>query len=93
MSDATPCRADLTEAYESLRAQATGEAISATPRGLALLLHSGLPDWMRTWSPLTRPPLPVSTQPQNSQPSVTHNVELVRLLTDMALGGLAGGRS
>jgi len=43
---------DLTLAYEALRAQATGEVAAVTPRGLALFLAAGFPDWMKAWAPL-----------------------------------------
>ncbi len=43
---------DVTLAYEALRAQATGELPAVTPRGLALFLAAGFPDWMNAWTPL-----------------------------------------
>jgi hypothetical protein len=43
---------ELTLASEALRAQATGQLPVVTPRGLALFLAAGLPDWMKAWSSL-----------------------------------------
>jgi hypothetical protein len=42
----------LTLAYEALRAQATSQLPATTPRGLALFLMAGFPDWMKAWTPL-----------------------------------------
>ncbi|MGH2350815.1 MAG: hypothetical protein ACRDI2_13190 [Chloroflexota bacterium] len=49
----------MAEGYEALRRQATGAsgatgdgALSATPRGLALLLRSGVGAWMAVWRQL-----------------------------------------
>ncbi len=38
--------AELAQGYEALRAQATGQAPRRRPRGLAVLLRSGLASWM-----------------------------------------------
>lgn len=39
------------EGYEALRLAATGgDVSSAPPRGLAVLLRSGLPTWIATWT-------------------------------------------
>ena len=43
----------MTQGYEALRRQATGDGVpSATPRGLALLLRSGVGAWMAVWQQL-----------------------------------------
>jgi hypothetical protein len=83
----TASTAELTQAYEALRAQAIGPAPVATPRGLALLRRAGLAAWMRAGAPL-RPATP-SAHPSASPPPTPHgalNAELVRILTEMALG-------
>jgi hypothetical protein len=78
--------AELTLAYEALRAQATGELPAATPRGLALFLAAGFPDWMKAWSPLA-PTVPQSPAASHHQaPPVIPGEEVVQLLTEMALG-------
>jgi hypothetical protein len=77
---------ELTLAYEALRAQATGQLPAVSPRGLALFLMAGFPDWMKAWSPLApavaKPPAAL-TRPE--LPVVPGN-EVVQLLTEMALG-------
>ena len=75
---------DLCAGYEVLRAVATGSAVSDTPRGLALLLARGLPGWMAAWAPLP-PPAPAGPASERS-PSAGLGTEMVRLLTEMALG-------
>jgi len=74
----------LCAGYEALRAAATGSAVCDTPRGLALLLAQGLPAWMRAWAPLP-PPAPIAPAGERT---VTAGLggEMVRLLTEMALG-------
>ena len=69
--------------YEALRAAATGQGPCDTPRGLTLLLSQGLPAWMRAWSPLP-PPSPVV--PVDQRPVAGVGAEVVRVLTEMALG-------
>jgi hypothetical protein len=77
---------DLTPAYEALRAQATGQLPAVTPRGLGLFLAAGFPEWMKAWAPLapTAPQTPTATHHQ--APPVGLGGEVVRLLTEMALG-------
>ena len=76
--------ATLTNGYEALRAQATGQMPATTPRGLGLCLSAGLPAWMKAWAPLT--PRPAPTAPARAQASSTQAArEVVRLLTEMAL--------
>ena len=77
---------DLTPAYEALRAQATGQLPAVTPRGLALFLAAGFPDWMKAWAPLapTVPQTPIAAHHQASP--VGLGGEVVHLLTEMALG-------
>lgn len=78
---------ELERTYEALRAQAVGELPAVTPRGLALLRHAGLVAWMTACPPLA----PASTleRPSGGNPGTPHvelGGELVRLLTEMALG-------
>jgi len=77
---------DLTPAYEALRAQATGQLPAVTPRGLALFLTAGFPDWMKAWAPLapTVPQRPAASH--HRAPPVMPGEEAVQLLTEMALG-------
>lgn len=76
--------ATLTNGYEALRAQATGQMPATTPRGLGLCLSAGLPAWMKAWAPLT--PRPAPTVPAPAQATSSHVArEVVSLLTEMAL--------
>ena len=86
---AAPRRTELADAYEALRAQVTGATVRTTPRGLALLLQSGMPDWMRAWSSLAAPSPPPQKPSATAAPRGLCSTELVRLLTDMAMAGLA----
>jgi hypothetical protein len=82
----------LVQWYEDLRAQATGQVPAATPRGLALLLHSGLPAWMAACPLVAAEPTPVSAASFASATPARHlagmGPELVAIITEMALGGL-----
>ena len=86
-----PAAADeLERSYEALRAQAIGTCPPATPRGLALLLSSGLPTWMaacgRAAATATSHRMS-STAPSARPPaSVSLSSDLVRVLTEMAVG-------
>jgi hypothetical protein len=72
--------------YEALRAQATGELPAVTPRGLAVFMAAGFPAWMTAWAPLT-PPVPTRSSPRGDREvQVSLGGEVVRLLTEMALG-------
>jgi len=75
---------ELCAGYEALRAVATGAAVSESPRGLALLLAQGLPAWMQAWSPL--PPAAPGAAARERPPAAGLGTEVVRLLTEMALG-------
>lgn len=78
---------ELCVGYEALRAAATGQAVCDTPRGLTLMLSQGLPAWMRAWAPLP-PAAPVA--PAGQRPVAAGvGAEVVRVLTEMALGGRA----
>lgn len=77
---------DLTPAYEALRAQATGELPAVTPRGLALFLAAGFPDWMKAWIPLAPAVPKTPAAPHHLEPPVGLGGEVVQLLTEMALG-------
>ena len=75
----------LALAYEALRAQATGEVASVTPRGLALFLAQGLASWMSCWKPVaieSKTPAAVARHPS---PHVGPDSEMIQLLTEMAL--------
>lgn len=79
--------AELTRAYEALRAQAIDELPATTPRGLGLLLAAGVPTWMNAWEPLASPaPKTLPAQPHDRQPLVGLDADVVHLLTEMALG-------
>jgi len=74
----------LALAYEALRAQATGELPSVTPRGLALFLAQGLPSWINSWKPVATEPKPPAAA-RVHKPPVSPESEIVQLLTEMAL--------
>ncbi len=77
---------ELARGYEALRAQATGELPAVTPRGLAMFLAAGFPAWMKAWAPLT-PLAPTPPAPRGEREvRASLGVEVVRLLTEMALG-------
>jgi hypothetical protein len=75
---------DLSAGYEALRAQVVGDVGADSPRGLALVLTHGLPAWIRAWAapPPAVPPIPVVGRGATSG----LGGEVVRLLTEMALG-------
>ena len=77
---------DLTPAYEALRAQATGQLPAVTPRGLALFLATGFPDWMKAWAPLAPTVPKTPTAAHHREPLVGLGEEVVQLLTEMAWG-------
>ena len=84
----------LTLAYEALRAQATGQLPSTTPRGLTLFLVAGFPDWMKAWTPLAPVVLPKTpAAPRHREPAVGLGGDVVQLLTEMALGCQRKGTS
>lgn len=78
----------MTEGYEALRAQATSSQ-GASPRGLALLLNSGLAGWLAAWHGLVRAaPLPPLARPSKEPGSAFHlGPELAVLLAEMVLSG------
>ena len=77
---------DVTLAYEALRAQATGELPAVTPRGLALFLAAGFPDWIKAWTPLAPAVPKTPAAPHHREPAVGLGGDVVQLLTEMALG-------
>jgi hypothetical protein len=77
---------ELTLAYEALRAQATGQLPAVSPRGLALFLMAGFPDWIKAWSPLAPALAKTTAAPPRREPPVVPGNEVVHLLTEMALG-------
>ena len=86
-NECCPPAAELEQAYEVLRAQATGIAAPATPRGLAVFSARGLVAWMAAWA---RPaPLPTVAAPPSGPRLVLAGLsrELVSVLAEMALGG------
>jgi hypothetical protein len=80
----------LTLAYEALRAQATGQLPTVTPRGLALFLAEGFPAWLNIWKPLVVVAPRAPSAPRRQQPAVGVGAELVHVLTEMALGSQKG---
>lgn len=79
--------ADLLQAYEGLRAHALGQLPAGTLRGLALFLDGGMPSWMNAWArlaPCSTPPAPAGSS--DRPPLDALGGELVRVLTEMALG-------
>lgn len=80
-----PPAAELTLAYEALRAQATGELPRTTPRGMAVLVAHGCTAWVQAWAALV--PMPTMDPPA----AVDHDAsaglrgELVHLLAEMAV--------
>jgi hypothetical protein len=76
---------DLSAGYEALRAEAVGNLPAGTPRGLALVLNHGLPDWIRAWAGAPSPgTAPAPAADRGAAPG--RGGEVVRLLTEMALG-------
>jgi len=76
---------DLSVGYEAMRAQAVGGLPVDSPRGRALVLTQGLPTWIRAWAV----PPPTTTSPALSggrSDTGGRDSEVVRLLTEMALG-------
>ena len=78
---------ELEQTYEALRAQAVGQVPTVTPRGLARLRGAGLTAWMRACPPLApvAPPERLAGG-RVGTPLADLAGELVRLLTEMALG-------
>lgn len=78
----------LTPAYEALRAQATGAVPSSTPRGLALFLAAGFPDWIEAWTPLVPAASTVRRSASGHDLPVGRGgeKEVVQVLAEMALG-------
>jgi len=77
---------DVTLAYEAPRAQATGQLPAASPRGLALFLATGVPDWLKAWTPLAPAVPQTPAAPHHLEPPVGLGAEVVQLLTEMAWG-------
>jgi hypothetical protein len=87
----TASTVELAQAYEALRAQAIGQTPTVTPRGLALVRRAGLAAWMPAHAPLSA--AAPAAHPRDAgprTPRVAVDAELVRLLTEMALGGHRG---
>jgi hypothetical protein len=76
----------LTLAYEALRAQATGQLPTVTPRGLALFLAEGFPAWLNIWKPLVVAAPRAPSASHRPQAAVGVGAEMVQVLTEMALG-------
>jgi hypothetical protein len=76
---------DLCAGYEALRAQAVGGWPADFPRGRALVLTQGLPAWIRAWA--APPTVPIPPAPAGGKGDGGLGAEVVRLLTEMALGG------
>lgn len=82
----TASSSELARSYEALRAQAVGELVAVTPRGLAVLRRAGLVTWMTACPPSA--PAARREPPGASQATALGGVggELVSVLTEMALG-------
>ncbi len=83
----TATAAELTDGYEALRAQALGQLPGLTPRGLAVFIRGGLPGWMVACAPA--PGARAARSPADIIPArrlAGVSAELVRVLTEMALG-------
>jgi len=81
--------AAMTEGYEALRAEATG-SLGASPRGLALLLNSGLAGWLAAWRCLVSAAQPAPTPRRSGEPTSSAlrlGPELAVLLAEMVLSG------
>lgn len=79
----------MTPQYESLRASALGQT-AATPQGLALLVHRGMPAWLAAWVQCLPPPAaPAHMLRTDRDRAVLPGGEqdLVRVLVSMALAG------
>jgi len=86
----TASASELAQGYEALRAQATGRAPRRRPRGLAVLLCSGLASWMCACPPESRPRPAAAAAPGAREAGVEDaesagSAELVRLLAAMTL--------
>jgi hypothetical protein len=79
--------------YEAIRAQVTGDAGLAIPRGLALLMRRGVASWLETCSSLQSAVVRPKTGPHcDTVLSLPPSPELASLLADMAIkrGRLCG---
>jgi len=87
----TASAADLTDAYEALRAQAVGEMPGVTPRGRAVLVGAGLAAWMAALPP---PESSSTTAPSGCANRHDlrrgHDSQMVRLLAEMVSSATAG---
>lgn len=83
-------RLHLVQWYEDLRAQACGQIPPATPRGLFLFLHSGLPAWMADCASVAvaHPPVRATSSATPARRLAGMSSELVGVITEMALAGL-----
>lgn len=82
----SPVRAaDLAAGYEALRTQAQGGLAAESPLGLAVVLTQGLPAWMQACAAPGTVPLP--PVPVAASAGTGLGAEVVRLLTEMVLGG------
>ncbi len=75
--------AELARAYEAVRAQAIGGPAESGPRGLALILDSGLAAWIKAWSSLAH--TEVATLARATSAFDRKSAELASVLADMAL--------
>lgn len=82
---------ELAQAYELLRAQAEGSVRPGTPpKGLAVFLRAGMPEWMATWRRLLPRSAPDPERTATGAPSLAGiGRELALLLAEMALGSSA----
>ena len=84
---------ELVDRYEVLRTSALTRQMSASRDGLAVLLRSGLPAWIKAWSTWATPE-PERVPPPVQRPSCwvdEVNEQLVQILAAMALSHLHVG--
>ncbi|MBI2325647.1 MAG: hypothetical protein HYU87_11900 [Chloroflexi bacterium] len=77
--------AEITRAYEAVRAQATGDLAASSPRGLALILDQGLASWIAAWSSRMRGEVATTTSVRTTEASDPVSAELASVLAEMAL--------
>ncbi len=75
---------DLSSRYEALRTGALGGEPTESPRGMALLVSEGLPSWIKAWNIPVAANIPAHAGARPSAGGL--GAEVVRLLTEMALG-------
>lgn len=82
----------VVEGYEALRSVATGgDGSSAPPRGLAVLLRSGLPTWIATWTTVAWASMSgARATPTTAIPALGTRADIATVLATMALAACRG---